>query len=555
MQFGLKPHAASALRVEQPIEIASIDRQRLGPAADKPWRVELLRAMSRGKIVGASSSSLLILVASAALAFLAQIVTARLLGAEKFGVYASVLAWITTLGYVATLGFNVSLLRFVSAYRATQQWGLLRGVLKFSHNSTLVVAIILSVGVSAALTVFGSELALQTSQTTLLGLLAVPMIALHLVGAAAVRGFGSVAGSLWPERLLRDGTYLALMTCMIVAGVASDARVAMWAFLGGTVATLVAIRTLLASRWANMPDAPLLSDRAGWLRPVPALTLIMMVDNVMSRSGVMLLGVAGRHGDAGIFAAATAMSLLTALPRMAVGTAFAPSASALFARDDHAGLQALMAKSALLSLAGTMAVAVPLLVLAESLLAFFGPGFESGASVIRILVIGQMFAAACGPQQHILTMTGREWTGAVLYAASAIVNIACAVALMGPRGIEGVACAMTASLIAWNGAMAFFIWKQMKMYPGLYVATSSARSDWTKDCWAEEPTATNRAPEVETVRIATLENEICNRTGSAGCMPCNITETTLSKAAGDQAHRTRCPRRNRRKSAQSKRKK
>ena len=43
--------------------------------------------------------------------------------------YAYVSAWVTLLGYFSTLGFHVSLLRFVPAYQAREEWALARGVI------------------------------------------------------------------------------------------------------------------------------------------------------------------------------------------------------------------------------------------------------------------------------------------------------------------------------------------------------------------------------------------------------------------------------------------
>jgi O-antigen/teichoic acid export membrane protein len=174
----------------------------------------------------------------------------------------------------------------------------------------------------------------------------------------------------------------------------------------------------------------------------------MIADNVMSRAGVIALGLAGSTLDAGIFAVAFNMAILTALPRMAVATVFAPTVSALFVHENQAGLQSLSARAACLSLLGTACVAIPLLLLAQPLLAWFGRDFVAGAPIVTILVLGEVFAAACGPQQHLITMTGHERTGATMLAVCA-------------------AFARTATLIAWNVAMGVFVYRRLRLMPGL----------------------------------------------------------------------------------------
>jgi len=75
------------------------------------------QALGRASII-----SLVVFVVGAAFTCAAQIVTARIIGPDSYGVYAYVLAWVTLLGYSSTLGFHVSLLRFVPAPTSGWRW-------------------------------------------------------------------------------------------------------------------------------------------------------------------------------------------------------------------------------------------------------------------------------------------------------------------------------------------------------------------------------------------------------------------------------------------------
>jgi O-antigen/teichoic acid export membrane protein len=161
------------------------------------------------------------------------------------------------------------------------------------------------------------------------------------------------------------------------------------------------------------------------------------------------------------------MAILTAMPRMAVATVFAPTVSALFAREDQAGLQSLSARAACLSLLGTACSAIPLLLLAQPLLAWFGPDFVAGAPIVKILVLGQVLAAACGPQQHLITMTGHERAGAAMLAICAVSSFIACMLMIDWLGTTGVAIVMTLALIAWNVAMGVFIHRRLHLMPGL----------------------------------------------------------------------------------------
>jgi len=57
-----------------------------------------------------------------ALTYCSQLIIARVVGVDTYGVYAFVFAWMVVLAYFSALGFDVGLLRFVPAYQAERAW-------------------------------------------------------------------------------------------------------------------------------------------------------------------------------------------------------------------------------------------------------------------------------------------------------------------------------------------------------------------------------------------------------------------------------------------------
>jgi O-antigen/teichoic acid export membrane protein len=445
----LKGGLAPAVRANPIKSIAGDERRRpLGPA---------------------SVAALAVLAVGAGLTCMAQLVTARIIGPDSYGVYAYVLAWVTLLGYFSTLGFHVSLLRFVPAYQAKEEWALARGVIQYSEWGTAVTAIsIVLIGVCGIAALRGSlrpELALSF----LLGITAVPFLALQLISASLVRAFGGIIAAIAPERVVRDGLLLAIVAAVFWGNLYRlDATLAMGAMLLSSIVMLGLVRIFLRRlRPPALDKAKPAYTAKDWWRPTMPLSVMMIADNLMSRSAVIALGLTGNTRDAGIFAAASSIATVTALPRMAVATAFAPTVSALFALGDQAGLQSLSAKAAWLSLLGTVCTAIPLLLLAQPLLSWFGRDFMLGAPVVRILVLGQVLAAAYGPQQHLITMTGHERAGAAILALCASSSLAACLLMIDSFGIKGAALATALTLVGWNVAMGIFIHKALHLVPGL----------------------------------------------------------------------------------------
>src|ERR1700704_3745247 len=144
---------------------------------------ELARRLSN-----ASLWSFIIYVGSAGLTCLAQLVIARKIGAPSYGIYSYVLAWTTLLSYMAALGFNTVLLRFLAAYCATEQWSLARGIIRFAFGRSLLVAMVIAICGSAAVL----SLAHSFPHEMAIGLATVPLVALYVLASATVRALGGV---------------------------------------------------------------------------------------------------------------------------------------------------------------------------------------------------------------------------------------------------------------------------------------------------------------------------------------------------------------------------
>ncbi len=452
------------------------------PGAAPVANPELAIAGTRLLTTGARAFA--ILVTGAALGCGVQLGTVRLVGAESFGTYAYVIAWMTVLAYVSTLGFHTSLLRLLPAYRVRGDWDRAHGALRFAlWGTALAGAGVATLAVGATLLMYGPQG--ELSRALLIGAVAVPLMGLRLVGSAAVRAFGGVIVSMLPERILRDLFVILILGALVLGGLAPpDAATAMAATLAAAAITLLFLWRFLAARKpAEFASSTPLYAARDWLRPAVPLTLIMLADTLMSRAGVLVLGLRGDTLEAGIFAVAFSLALLAALPRMALSALFAPTVAALHAGGDMVALQRLVARSAMLSLGATLAVAVPLVAGAPLLLPLFGPEFLAAMPVLMVLVLGQLAAAAAGPQQHLLTMTGHERLGAALMTGAATGAVLGSALLSIPFGMMGVAAAMSVSMVGWNVAMAVVVARRLHLRPGLACWDGARSRDAASFVW------------------------------------------------------------------------
>ena len=402
-----------------------------------------------------------------ALTYCSQLIIARAVGVDTYGVYAYVFAWMVVLANFSTLGFDVGLLRFVPAYEAKRAWPLLQGVIRYAQRrATLVGLSIIFIGIWVVDAWASSP---ELRYTFLTGFALVPILALVRIRCSAVRAFGGVVSALVPDRVVRDGTLIGLIAVATLGlGWTLNAPFVMVATLISSALGLVCAGFAMQRRRPRaVVDIMPAYDAAVWRRAAIPLVILGATEALMNRTGVILLGWVADTKNAGIYSLAFNIALVVTMPRIAVNTLFAPTISNLYARSDRAAMQDLITRTASWTFCAGICIAAALFILAEPLLAWFGAGYEAGVPALRILLVSQVLAASAGSQLYVMTMTGRERSAAVLLVCCAVVNAGASAVLVGMFGLTGAAIGTAVSLVVWNVAMALFLWRRLNLLPGV----------------------------------------------------------------------------------------
>lgn len=431
------------------------------------------------RVVVGGAAAFSIYVASAGVTACAQLLIARIVGAHTYGVYAYVIAWITILAYFCALGFDIALLRFVSAYQTVGASSLARGIIQYAERRSLAAGLLVAFIGAGIIHIWPGSFSAELRNTFLVGFVLVPILALLWIRCSIVRAFGGVVPALIPDRVVRDGLLVILI---VVAGLFFGSHIGPQGIMMATVAGAV-VGLLLASQAVRRlcPNAVRTAEPqyapASWRQTAVPFMIIAGAEALLNRAGVVLLGWFGETRDAGIYSLVFNIAFLVALPRTAINTLFAPTISSLFTKNDRATLQVLVTKAALWTLSTSVAIALGLAIMAEPLLSWFGKDFVAGAPALRILLLGQVTAAAFGSLLLIMTMTEHERGAAVLLILSAAINILASVAFIYWLGLTGAAIASAAALIIWHIAMAFFIFRYLRLLPGVLGLLVSTRRE------------------------------------------------------------------------------
>ena len=164
------------------------------------------------------TSIVAIRVAGAGIALLAQILAARMLGADEFGRYSLVLVWLLVLGYAATTGSNQLICRHVAQYRQSEDHERLAGLLRASLAAIIGVAVLLAAAGVAVVALAPLGLARADILLASLAFSAVPLLALQDYLESIARGLDRPALGIGPA-----------FSCVISALSPAFSRCSLWA--------------------------------------------------------------------------------------------------------------------------------------------------------------------------------------------------------------------------------------------------------------------------------------------------------------------------------------
>jgi O-antigen/teichoic acid export membrane protein len=179
---------------------------------------------------------------------------------------------------------------------------------------------------------------------------------------------------------------------------------------------------------------------------------------VMTWTDTLMLGYFLEPETVGSYRVAFKIGTLITFAQFAVNAALGPRIAALWAKGERAELQAEIYRVARLNALVSVPAFGGIMLLAPWLLSFFSPELAPYAGVLRVLALGQVVNALCGPVMYLLNMTGNEQSAQKTMAVAALANAAANLALIPLMGVAGAAWATSATMVLWN------VWALVAVY-------------------------------------------------------------------------------------------
>jgi len=438
-----------------------------------------LSAARQNRMARSISGTALLQGISMGLAFVTSVLLSRTLGASGYGAYAYAIAWVGFLLIPAVLGMDRYLIRGVATYRASKDWGLMRGLVLWANRSVFTVSVLMAI---LAAGVGYLTLPRSFRGTFILAMPLLPVTALVIARQATMTGLSRSVAAQFPEYLIRPLLLvLGLAPFALGLGLKLTPQLAMAVNLVAVGAAFAVGMTMLRRA---LPKQVWTAD-AGyeartWRRaalPMMLLGGMWMVNPLVS---TIMLGSLRNAHDVGVYTVIARGADIMTIGLLAVTTPLSPRVAQLFALGDTRGMQRVVTRAAKVSLAWSAPVAIVLIALRHPLLSIFGSQFAAAGLPFAIMVAGQFVNTAAGPAGIVLMMTKHERAAAVGVGAGLVVNLALNAALVPSLGVEGAAIGTSMSRLIWNCALAGYAATRLKInttvaFRGPNPATAASR--------------------------------------------------------------------------------
>ena len=416
--------------------------------------VSFLRSSDhRAHLLRGTAGSFLNKFAANGLLFVSQILFARALGLQDYGIYVVALAWLSILILFGRLGFDMATVRFVASFNSQQDFGALRGFLVVARTTALGASILVSTALALVVFLSGDAMSATTGKSLLIVALIVPVFSLVQIEAAAIRGMGRVILGDIPlsvgQPAILIGTFFILTTW---SQQKSSAETVLVAYLIATSLTLLILWPTMASL---MPQASKTAKRIfrwrEWTGTAAMMTMVAGFGVLLAQMSTIVTGWLAGAEVASLFSAAGRLAGTLLIVSFSLCTTIAPLAAGM---TNRARLQEALDAGLKVILAACMVLAATLIVFGEFFLGLFGEDFKRAITALIIMAVGQLVAAGAAPAGIVLNMIGGQRLAAFILAGSAIVNLVLLLILVPAFGLIGAATATAVTIAGCQWVLA-----------------------------------------------------------------------------------------------------
>jgi O-antigen/teichoic acid export membrane protein len=403
-------------------------------------------------------------IASAAIAAIYTVFMAKVLSQAEFGRYSTLIVLSQMFAVVGIFGLDQAILREAGRTLAKMQYGgmrdLLRTVARWAAISNLV-----AITITALILVFFGDyfVAGEFGGTTILGVvLLVSTRALIQLGGETCRALNQPAvANLFGGGNISPCAALVSLVMVVVASqfLVITGSLAVWCYAIATLFPLGVIGGTLWNSYRRLPAESEVPDQRAsaslTFRTVVQLFWISVAPFLSSRTDIVYLSYLSTPENVAVYEAARRLTMLLGMPLLLLNTTILTFVSRLYFVGRVHELQRILRTTAAWASIPALIGSVACLLFPQWIMAtLFRPEYAEGASLLRILVLGQLTFVLSGSCGTVLVQTGHAKLFLLLTSGTVVFVLAgapVAIQLTGPIGLAWIIAIAVAveNTLAW----------------------------------------------------------------------------------------------------------
>ena len=384
--------------------------------------------------------------------FLSQVIIARCLGLESFGLYALGFTLVKICEIFARLGLNNGGMRFVSIHKDSNPAKLKSTVISATGisllNGILIGTILYFLSANISTVIFHKPALKEPLQLFALG---IPFIASTAVVSSLLRGFHTMKYTVYMQDVIQPLANIILIICFYLAGFELPGVIS--AFILSHLAALIIGIFYLDKLFPNLKGRSIKADyeiRELILYSIPLL-FVGFLHYLLLWTGTLMLGLLGSVRDVGIYRAASQLPSLMTIFLVATNSIYAPLAANLYQNGQMQRLSSIFKTTTRWVTYITIPIFIFLVFSSKEVMMIFGKQYvENGFIVLIILSFGQMVNCITGGAGFTLTMTEKQKLELINSIGLVFLNIVFNLWLIPKYAVMGAAIATSISVVIIN---------------------------------------------------------------------------------------------------------
>jgi O-antigen/teichoic acid export membrane protein len=398
-----------------------------------------------------------------ALAYLTLIVLTRTLGPGRYGVYSLTAVFIFTLTSFSSYGFEVTALRFTSTYLSKGEKGLWKGLYIWSARLLLIISSAIAAATALFLwaTVYVLHVIPKTPYTLpfLVSCSVIPIYTFINLYSNLLRGQNKLLLSFLPDNSIKPLFLLiALVVFRLFVGHISLPMAIGLNIISFMVAFLFVFTVFHKAN--NLKEIKAEYDKKTWRKFAGSLFLLTCVTSFSTRIDAIMLGSLKDSAQVGIYYAAERYGASLLFFLYVMNMIIAPSIARLNTPEDKEKLQKMITRTIRWVMLFTLPVFIVIIAFSGQIMHLSGSQFLPGKTALIIICCAQLIDIAFGPVGNFALMTGNEKYSTIYMAIGILINVGLNFLLTPRMGLNGTAIATASSLVFWNAALFFTIYKK-----------------------------------------------------------------------------------------------